>query len=109
MIGAKHAAVCRWIFTLLGAGPGDSLDDLFPGSGAISRAWAAYTGQQPSPPPAVYASYKAPGRRASRPRATVLTRRVRPWTTAICFRWNLPGDRPHRVGDGPRPPGQAPA
>jgi hypothetical protein len=33
VIGAKPAAVCRWIFTLLGAGSGDSLDDLFPGSG----------------------------------------------------------------------------
>jgi hypothetical protein len=30
VIGAKPAAVCWWIFTLLGAGPGDSLDDLFP-------------------------------------------------------------------------------
>jgi hypothetical protein len=48
VIGAKPAAVCRWIFTLLGAAPGDTLDDLFPGSGAVSRAWAAYTGQQPS-------------------------------------------------------------
>ena len=48
VIGAKPAAVCRWIFTLLGAGPGDILDDLFPGSGAVARAWAAYTGQEPS-------------------------------------------------------------
>ncbi|MGZ4619815.1 MAG: hypothetical protein ACXV3F_14155 [Frankiaceae bacterium] len=59
VIGAKPAAVCRWIFTLLGAGPGDTLDDLFPGSGAVSRAWAAYTGQEPSSPAAVYASCKA--------------------------------------------------
>lgn len=59
VIGAKPAAVCRWIFTLLGAGPGDILDDLFPGSGAVSRAWAAYTGQEPSPTPTVYASCKA--------------------------------------------------
>ena len=48
VIGAKPAAVCRWIFTLLGAAPGDLLDDLFPGSGAVTRAWAAYTRQQPS-------------------------------------------------------------
>jgi len=59
VIGAKPAAVCRWIFTLLGAGPGDTLDDLFPGSGAVSRTWAAYTGQEPSSPAAVYASCKA--------------------------------------------------
>jgi hypothetical protein len=43
VIGAKPAAVCRWIFTLLGAAPGDTLDDLYPGSGAVCRAWAAYT------------------------------------------------------------------
>jgi hypothetical protein len=59
VIGAKPAAVCRWIFTLLRAGPGDTLDDLFPGSGAVSRAWAAYTGQDPSSSPACYASFKA--------------------------------------------------
>jgi hypothetical protein len=28
VIGAKPATVCRWIFTLLGACPGDTLDDL---------------------------------------------------------------------------------
>lgn len=43
VIGAKPAAFCRWLFALLGAAAGDSLDDLFPGSGAVSRAWAAYT------------------------------------------------------------------
>lgn len=41
VIGAKPAAVCRWIFTLLGACPGDTLDDLFPGSDAVGRAWVA--------------------------------------------------------------------
>src|SRR5262249_44825335 len=40
--GAKPAAVCRWIFALLGAGPGATLESLFPGSGAVGRAWAAY-------------------------------------------------------------------
>jgi len=48
VIGAKPAAVCRWIFTLLGAAPGDTLDDLYPGSGAVSRAWAAYTSAEAS-------------------------------------------------------------
>jgi len=42
--GTKPAAFCRWVFTLLGAAAADTLDDLFPGSGAVSRAWAAYTG-----------------------------------------------------------------
>ena len=32
---------------------------LFPGSGAVTRAWAAYTGQQPSPRSASHASCKA--------------------------------------------------
>ncbi len=61
VIGAKPAAVCRWIFTLLGAAPGDTLDDLFPGSGAVGRAWAAYTGGDPSLPAAPDASCQDPG------------------------------------------------
>lgn len=40
--GTKPAAFCRWVFDLLGAAPGDTLDDLFPGSGVVSRAWAVY-------------------------------------------------------------------
>lgn len=42
--GTKPAAFCRWVFELLGAAPGDELDDLFPGSGVVGRAWAAYAG-----------------------------------------------------------------
>ena len=53
VIGAKPAAVCRWIFTLLGAAPGDRLDDLFPGSRVVGRAWAVYTGADPSLPDGV--------------------------------------------------------
>ncbi|HEX5120471.1 MAG TPA: hypothetical protein VFW65_35265 [Pseudonocardiaceae bacterium] len=49
VIGAKPAAFCRWLFDLLGAAPGDALDDLFPGSGAVGRAWAAFaTSVEPS-------------------------------------------------------------
>jgi hypothetical protein len=40
--GTKPAAFCRWVFDLLGAAPGDTLDDLFPGSGVVTRAWDAY-------------------------------------------------------------------
>ncbi len=43
VVGAKPAAFCRWGFDLLGAAPADALDDLFPGSGAVGRAWAAFT------------------------------------------------------------------
>jgi hypothetical protein len=38
VIGAKPAAFCRWVFGLLGAAPGDTLDDLFPGSGGHERS-----------------------------------------------------------------------
>lgn len=40
LIGRKPEAFCVWMFELLGMLPGDSLDDLFPGSGIVSRAWA---------------------------------------------------------------------
>ncbi|HYD02598.1 MAG TPA: hypothetical protein VEB22_15330 [Phycisphaerales bacterium] len=40
VVGAKPAAFCWWLFSLLGALPGDTFDDLFPGSGGVSRAWA---------------------------------------------------------------------
>ncbi len=42
VIGTKPAAFCRWVFDLVGATPRDQLDDLFPGSGMVGRAWAAY-------------------------------------------------------------------
>ena len=43
VIGTKPGAFVRWLFDLLGACPGDDLDDLFPGSGAVGRAWHVYT------------------------------------------------------------------
>ncbi len=42
IIGMKPPAFAEWMFRLLGAGPGDTLDDLFPGSGAVSEAWRRY-------------------------------------------------------------------
>lgn len=42
VVGAKPAVFARWLFELLGAQPGDELDDLFPGSGGIARAWSLY-------------------------------------------------------------------
>ena len=50
VIGTKPAAFCRWIFDLLSAAEGDTLDDLFPGSGAVTRAWTTYTASEPHPP-----------------------------------------------------------
>lgn len=43
VIGAKPATFSRWMFDLLGAQAGDTLDDMFPGSGAVARAWEAFT------------------------------------------------------------------
>jgi hypothetical protein len=40
--GVKPAGFCRWVFALMGAEPGDDFTDLFPGSGAVSRAWERY-------------------------------------------------------------------
>jgi len=37
--GRKPIAFCAWLFECLGMVPGDSLDDLFPGSGVVGRAW----------------------------------------------------------------------
>jgi hypothetical protein len=43
--GAKPRVFCEWLFNCLGAQPGDELDDLFPGSGAVAREWAAFSSQ----------------------------------------------------------------
>lgn len=39
LIGRKPLAFCAFLFDALGMLPGDSLDDLFPGTGIVSRAW----------------------------------------------------------------------
>jgi len=41
----KPPEFATWIFRLLGALPGDTLADLFPGSGMVGRAWADYSGR----------------------------------------------------------------
>jgi len=47
VIGQKPEAFSHWVFSLLGAGPAlDKLDYLYPGSGAVLRAWETY---QPGP------------------------------------------------------------
>jgi hypothetical protein len=43
VIGAKPSEFAWWMFGLVGALPGDTLDDLFPGSGGIARAWSLYS------------------------------------------------------------------
>lgn len=39
LTGAKPEAVCRWLFEVVGAEPTDTLDDIFPGTGAVTDAW----------------------------------------------------------------------
>lgn len=43
--GAKPEAFCFWLFDLLGLRTGDDLVDLFPGSGAVTRAWERWQRQ----------------------------------------------------------------
>lgn len=42
--GAKPARFCWWLFDLLGVRPGDTLVDVFPGSGGIARAFRLLDG-----------------------------------------------------------------
>lgn len=43
--GAKPERVCHWLFEVMGCTPDDELIDLFPGSGAVSRAWDTWCQQ----------------------------------------------------------------
>lgn len=40
LTGAKPARFCRWVLDMLGYAAGDSLDDLFPGTGVMGRVAA---------------------------------------------------------------------
>jgi hypothetical protein len=42
LVGAKPDEFCYWIFELLNMQPGDELQDLFPGTGRVMRAWKRY-------------------------------------------------------------------
>lgn len=42
VIGEKPVSFAHWIFSAAGLSKDDKLIDLFPGSGAISRAWGTY-------------------------------------------------------------------
>lgn len=39
LTGVKPEKVCHWAFEMVGAQVDDELHDLFPGTGAVSRAW----------------------------------------------------------------------
>ena len=57
LVGVKPDPFCYWMFDLLGLRAGDELVDLFPGSGAVMRAWECWQGipsesdRQPEPKP----------------------------------------------------------
>jgi len=44
LIGMKPPAFCAWLFQMMGVSRYDRLVDLFPGSGAVSRAFRIYVG-----------------------------------------------------------------
>lgn len=44
LTGAKPEKVCHWAFEVAGAHPDDDLADLYPGTGAVTRAWATWRG-----------------------------------------------------------------
>lgn len=46
VVGAKPDSFCYWLFELLGVQPDDEFTDLFPGSGAVSRAWETWKQQR---------------------------------------------------------------
>lgn len=45
LTGVKPEKVCHWAFELLGARPEDELCDLFPGTGAVTKAWKTWQGK----------------------------------------------------------------
>jgi hypothetical protein len=51
LVGAKPEKVCHWAFEMLGAHPADDLVDMFPGTGAVTRAWQTWRGMFVLPDP----------------------------------------------------------
>lgn len=49
LMGRKPLAFCAWLFDALGMLPGDSLVDLFPGTGIVARRWEERS-RLPAPP-----------------------------------------------------------
>lgn len=45
LTGAKPEKVCHWVFEMLGARPDDDLVDLYPGTGAVTKAWRTWQQQ----------------------------------------------------------------
>jgi hypothetical protein len=47
VVGAKPPAFAAWLFDLVDARPGDTFDDLYPGSGLVGRTWRVWCGLDP--------------------------------------------------------------
>ncbi len=46
LCGVKPDRFCYWLFELLAMEPEDTFDDLFPGSGAVTRAWGRWSARE---------------------------------------------------------------
>ena len=46
LAGAKPVRFCWWVFDLLGAERGDTLHDLYPGTGIVTACWDEFNSQQ---------------------------------------------------------------
>lgn len=46
LTGVKPQRVCHWLFEVMGCEPEDELDDLFPGTGAVTTAWEVWRNQR---------------------------------------------------------------
>jgi len=44
LTGTKPEKVCHWAFEMVGARPDDDLVDLYPGTGAVTKAWKTWQG-----------------------------------------------------------------
>jgi len=45
LVGKKPDQFCFWVFALLGLQPGDTLVDIYPGTGGVTRAWERWQRQ----------------------------------------------------------------
>lgn len=52
LTGVKPEAVCHWAFEIVGARPEDDLIDLYPGTGAVTKAWRTWQAYFALPEPA---------------------------------------------------------
>lgn len=57
VVGAKPARFTRWVCAVLGVLPGDQVDDLFPGSGAVRHALDDILGTRPPEPGTLFADH----------------------------------------------------